>query len=350
LLLLPLLMFLLLLLLPGLLDDAYSLALARQLAINTFLELTAAVGRRAAPERAPWEITLGWLQRMSDVLANAALLGDDAGGRGWSTCLQDLRVYATGALTGPLLLTARLPGHSEPGLGFHVGAADSPDLRLLRPQLLTAAGFLGHAGVTATAVALLESSMAPGAPLLQPDITQAVYSLAVGSGDPAAYDAVQRLYEQVCGCVHVCVHVCGCVHVCVCTCVCVRAPLCLCACVYMCECVFPSQLSYSPASSCASPSHPSSPQATDAKHKQRALRALSRATTPPLIARTLEYALSAQVRSQDVAGVLVSLAKQGGTGFNTTWAFIMERSDDIVAKLGGALMHAADSACHVALT
>ena len=36
--------------------------------------------------------------------------------------------------------------------GLQVNAQDSPELRLLRPKVLTAAGFLGHAGVMAQAI------------------------------------------------------------------------------------------------------------------------------------------------------------------------------------------------------
>jgi hypothetical protein len=76
-------------------------------------------------------------------------------------------------------------------------------------------------------------------------------------------------------------------------------------------------------------------QATDAADKQRALRALARATTASLISKTLDYALTGQVRSQDFAGVLVSLARQGGLGFNMTWQFVLDRTEDIMAKYAG---------------
>lgn len=77
------------------------------------------------------------------------------------------------------------------------------------------------------------------------------------------------------------------------------------------------------------------PQATDAADKDRALRALARVTTKPLISKTLEYALSPAVRTQDVAVLLVRLAKQGGLGFNMTWQFVIDRADDILEKYGG---------------
>jgi hypothetical protein len=77
-----------------------------------------------------------------------------------------------------------------------VNPQDSSELRLLRPKVLTAAGFLGHSGVMQQASQLLRQA-ATGQVALAADVTQAVYSLAVGSGDDAAYDTVQQVYEQV---------------------------------------------------------------------------------------------------------------------------------------------------------
>eukprot|EP00775_Hariotina_reticulata_P008601 gene8601-8782_t len=225
-------------------------------------------------ERAAWDIALGWLQRMTDVLANAALLADAAGGHPWQDCLSHLQRYVTDQLTGPFMAQLQVPGQPGKGLTFTVLPGDPAELRLLRPLVLTAAGFLGHTGVKEAAEQLLQKIVAAGgaaAAGVSPDVTQAVYSLAVGSGHEAAYDSVQQLYEQ----------------------------------------------------------------ATDAADKQRALQALARATTGPLIKRTLEYVLTPQVRSQDFAGVLVDLARQGGLGFNMTWQFVLDRTADIVSKYAG---------------
>jgi hypothetical protein len=76
-------------------------------------------------------------------------------------------------------------------------------------------------------------------------------------------------------------------------------------------------------------------QALDPTDKDHALRALARVTTAPLISRTLQYALSPAVRTQDVAKLLVDIAKQGGLGFNMTWEFIINHSGDIMKKYGG---------------
>jgi hypothetical protein len=46
----------------GLLDDAYSLSLVRQMNVTTFLGLAKALGARFKPELPPWGIGLGWLQ------------------------------------------------------------------------------------------------------------------------------------------------------------------------------------------------------------------------------------------------------------------------------------------------
>jgi hypothetical protein len=80
-----------------------------------------------------------------------------------------------------------------------MNAQDSPELRLLRPKVLTAAGFLGHSGVMQQASLLLRQA-ATGQVALAADVAKAVYSLAVGSGDAAAYDTVQQMYEQVSVC------------------------------------------------------------------------------------------------------------------------------------------------------
>ncbi|WIA35582.1 hypothetical protein OEZ86_004003 [Tetradesmus obliquus] len=255
--------------LAGLLDDAYSLSLVRQLNVTTFLCLTTALGRRLQPELPPWGIALGWLQRMADVLSSAALLGDAAGGGQWSGCLANLKAFVTQQLTGPFIANLAVPGQAQPGLIFEVNPQDSPELRLLRPKVLTAAGFLGHAGVMAQASQLLRQAAA-GQAVLADDVAKAVYSLAVGSGDAAAYDTVQKMYEQ----------------------------------------------------------------ALDPTDKDHALRALARVTTAPLITRSLQYALSPAVRTQDVAKLLVDIAKQGGLGFNMTWEFIINHSDDIMKKYG----------------
>lgn len=79
-------------------------------------------------------------------------------------------------------------------------------------------------------------------------------------------------------------------------------------------------------------------KALDAADKDRALRALARVTTKPLISKTLEYALSPAVRTQDVSVLLVRLGKQGGLGFNMTWQFVIDRADDILKKYGGKLI------------
>ncbi|KAF8056455.1 aminopeptidase M1-D [Scenedesmus sp. PABB004] len=269
----------------GLLDDAYALSRVRQLSVTVFLELSAALGARLAPEHTPWSVGLGWLQRMGDLLATAADASAGSGGGGgggggaantssaatdWGACSRDLRSYVSGQLTGPFIERLPVPGQARPGLTFEVNPQDSTELRLLRPRVLSGAGFLGHAPTMAAAAALLRRVVS-GRAALSPDVAKAVYGLAVGSGDEGAFDDVTRIYEQ----------------------------------------------------------------ALDAADKERALHALSRAPTPGLIRRALEYGLSPAVRSQDFAALLVGLGKQGGTGFGLVWEFVMARADDIEAKYGG---------------
>jgi hypothetical protein len=78
--------------------------------------------RRFLVERAPWDIALGWLQRMTDVLANAALLADGAGGQRWRECVTNLQRYVTDQLTGPYLAELQVPGQQTKGLTFTVSS------------------------------------------------------------------------------------------------------------------------------------------------------------------------------------------------------------------------------------
>ena len=78
-------------------------------------------------------------------------------------------------------------------------------------------------------------------------------------------------------------------------------------------------------------------QATDVNHKAKLLDALAWAPSEELIQRTLLYTLDTAVRSQDLAGVLVTVAERGGLGFDLTWKFIMEHADHIKERYPGTL-------------
>jgi hypothetical protein len=165
----------------------------RQLNVSVFLDLTKALGLRSRPELAPWSAGLGWLQAMAELLATAA--ATDAGGKAgqWKDCLSNLRRVVRERVTRPFIQNMQPPGQDVPGLTFEVrvcsvcaaGAgrgtvwalaactttvlphththavmhtralqvspSDSPELRLLRPTVLQAAGLLGDARITGMA-------------------------------------------------------------------------------------------------------------------------------------------------------------------------------------------------------
>jgi hypothetical protein len=108
-------------LLAGLLDDAYSLSHVRQLNISIFLDLVKVLGTRARPELPPWRTALGWLQRITDVLSTAALLGDSSGeGQRWKDCMSNLKKFVSHKVTKPFIDTVEVPGQDTPGLTFQV--------------------------------------------------------------------------------------------------------------------------------------------------------------------------------------------------------------------------------------
>lgn len=83
---------------------------------------TAVLYCRFLVEHAAWDIALGWLQRMTDVLANAALLADAAGGQRWQECMSNLQRYVTDQLTGPFMAQLQVPGQAAKGLTFTVSS------------------------------------------------------------------------------------------------------------------------------------------------------------------------------------------------------------------------------------
>lgn len=63
-------------------------------------------------------------------------------------------------------------------------------------------------------------------------------------------------------------------------------------------------------------------QATDATEKARSLLALSYASSASDVARTLDYALRAEVKSQDVRTLIVATAARSSTNLQLAWAFL----------------------------
>ena len=84
----------------GLLDDAYSLSLARHLDIGTFMGLLGALGNRAAPEYSPWHVALTALLRMHGLISTAGADASSKDGSAWEKCGSSLREFVTQFVTG----------------------------------------------------------------------------------------------------------------------------------------------------------------------------------------------------------------------------------------------------------
>jgi hypothetical protein len=101
----------------------------RQLNITTFLQLVSGMGVRARPELPPWNIALGWLQRMTDVLSTASLLGQGGQGQRWKDCMADLKGFVTRQVTKPFIQGVNVPGQDKPGLTFQVCCNKTPSIQ-----------------------------------------------------------------------------------------------------------------------------------------------------------------------------------------------------------------------------
>jgi aminopeptidase N/puromycin-sensitive aminopeptidase len=90
--------------------------------------------------------------------------------------------------------------------------------------------------------------------------------------------------------------------------------------------------------------------ATDPDLKEAALHALTRFQTPPLVTRTLEYAVSDEVRSQDSWAMIASLLDQRETQ-DQAWEFVEARWEAIERKStagsGARIIEAAGAFCSV---
>lgn len=214
--------------LAGLLDDARLMGQLGKLPLGpasatAFLELTAALGRRGGEVDLPsWKAALKGLSQLDRLLRSAAA-APGGGSRGssdssgsssssstgaaaaatWSACSAALQMYIRDQLTGPFLAGAKLPpppgsaGRTRrTGLSFQVSPAlDTPEVRMLRPLVLTAAGQAGDAAVLSEAKDLVSSILDAGtAAVVSPDVRGAAYNLAVRSGDADAYAAIKQWY------------------------------------------------------------------------------------------------------------------------------------------------------------
>lgn len=106
---------------------------------------------------------------------------------------------------------------------------------------------------------------------LHPDVRGAVYKLAVASGDSDAYEAVLKMYKEE----------------------------------------------------------------RSAPRKAQLLSALALAPSRDLIQRSLELALTPEVRTQDIGNLVSGVGLQGGLAFNMTWQFVAEKVDELFARFQG---------------
>ncbi|KAK2080839.1 hypothetical protein QBZ16_000693 [Prototheca wickerhamii] len=161
--------------LAGLLDDAWALAGAGQQNITHFLDLLAALARRPTAALEPWAAAL---PRLYEVRAMAPC---DALWRRYLAGTLFASVLERGGANAKLFSFASAPAESDP-----------VTLKLLRPQILEAAGYFGSAAVTTEALALVQASN--GSLAVDPDAETALLKTAVHTGDRAVYDRVKDMY------------------------------------------------------------------------------------------------------------------------------------------------------------
>lgn len=65
-------------------------------------------------------------------------------------------------------------------------------------------------------------------------------------------------------------------------------------------------------------------QSTFAPEQQTLLHALASTRTPYLQAKTLEFAISGEVRKQDIQGLISSVNNLSPVGHISTWIFLMD--------------------------
>ncbi|KAK9817285.1 hypothetical protein WJX72_012218 [[Myrmecia] bisecta] len=189
-------------------------------------------------------------------------------------CAEALADYVRDRLLAPFLGQVQL-GNGQNGLQLTMSGPQLEALPL-NARLLRPLVY-GLAGEFGHAPVISEAEqllMAAGnAPKADPDVRSAVYMIAVFSGNGATYNRVKQLYLT----------------------------------------------------------------ADDADEKERALRALAHVQSPDLIQQTLDFALSDDVRSQDMPSLIQRVAMHGGESLQAAWEFVQRRYDDIVRKGGGDL-------------
>lgn len=174
--------------LAGLLSDAWALSETGVQSIAVYLELLRALGRRVAPEDAPWSIAAGELQNMRQLLQ---LQPDGA------ACITNLDSFVGNNLTGPWL--AGVNTGNELGVSLGTGLAMAPPesspLRLARYTVLSLAADFNSSSLSGQAVTLLQKSQESNAPL-EPDTRLLVYRLAIAGGGSTVWNTLKQLYIQ----------------------------------------------------------------------------------------------------------------------------------------------------------
>jgi hypothetical protein len=84
----------------GLLDDSYSLSLARHLDIGVFMKLLGSLSMRAAPEYSPWHVALRALLRVHGLISTAAADTGSKDSSTWEKCSSSLKQFVTQFVTG----------------------------------------------------------------------------------------------------------------------------------------------------------------------------------------------------------------------------------------------------------
>ncbi|KAL0050168.1 hypothetical protein WJX82_005668 [Trebouxia sp. C0006] len=172
--------------LAGLLDDAYQLSRAGQLSITVYLDLIRSLAQRAEPLVSAWLVGASPLVQIYQSLSMA---------EGKASCAAEWATFVQQNISSPVV--ANVTAGTNKGVsitGTISGTdADSESLRLLRPTLLSLAGYFNMTAVSQEAVQLLQDN-ANDVLGIDPDVRQLVYTQAVANGGAASYNIMQGLY------------------------------------------------------------------------------------------------------------------------------------------------------------
>lgn len=266
----------------GLIEDAFALSEAGELDATTWLTVLSALPERPATDYAPWATALPYVYKVDDML--------EACQTAWRSFVRDSLLdpfmrnaslaAGGGATIGPGSVfsfqpAAPAPPSPTPGAGI----SNAVGLQLLRPPILKAAGYFGDPALGQQAANLLPtltSSSSSGDEkatiTISPDLRSAVYQTAAR----AAPDP-QAAYDSI-------------------------------------------KAAYI--------------KARDPDERQRTLLALG--YSPLAVPTALEFALSQDVRPQDIRMLVVTAATVGGAqSLRKAWDWFVANWDRLHTKLGG---------------